>query len=42
MSARLVLMTSYSSTKAVSWDYGLRYTRVGEKTNLFDGRGNFV
>ena len=31
MSTSIVLMTSYSSTKALSWDYGLRYTRVGER-----------
>ena len=31
MSAPYVLMTSYGSTKTISWDYGLRYTRVGER-----------
>ena len=39
--ARLVLMTSYGSTKTLSWDYVLRYKGKGGNTNLFDGGGNF-
>ena len=31
MSASRVLMTSYSSTKTLSWDYVSRYIRVGER-----------
>ena len=39
--ASLVLMTSYGSTKTLSWDYVLRYKGKGGNTNLFDGGGNF-
>ena len=39
--ASLVLMTSYGSTKTLSWDYFLRYKGKGGNTNLFDGGGNF-
>ena len=39
--ASLVLMTSYCSTKTLSWDYVLRYKGKGGNTNLFDGGGNF-
>ena len=36
--ARLVLMTSYGSTKTLSWDFSIQHKdEEGEETNLFDG-----